>query len=423
MLLLLIFMAMAGMVGTAAGLKTADHGKNLNANLLYGRRASRSGGERVVATLKLKGSTNRIFGEHEMPETLFLSAINPGVKDPTSFHFAVRDFDDALLGIGTRNEDLVTFKGVFGDASQLARSALASQIELEGVEDFDGFRAIHQRTLRNVERAVQQFLATQITHHDVTLLKSNCYSTVKYLMMPEDQEVPDRLLERHTSFLWGDPQYFNLEDWEGCLENYPRKKCLTCSEFELILTAGGIDQDEQYRNVGGRHTFELGLSKKFVKDKDYSQCKPSFSSNKRFIKGDPTELCPPGRKRAEEVAEYWNRQTTKYLPDCDFLIDTKAHPYRLSGICDTRKGHSTTVEFDFASHDTEFWEKAENSQQDFAYQDNRQYHQNNQYSSDTPLESESDSSFGGYLKWFLGSLGFDALFVCLVVSFAAYHRY
>lgn len=333
-----------------------------------------------------------------MPETLFLSAIDPGVKNPTSFHFAVRDFNDALLGIGTRNGDLVTFTGVDGKRGgrQLEWSALASQIELEGVEDFDGFRAIDQRTLRDVEKAVQQFLETQ--HHHVALSKSNCYSTVKYLMMPEDQEVPDRLLQRHQSFLWCDPQYFNLEDWEGCLTSTTkselrRNKCLACSKFEVILTAeGGLTRWGEYRKVGGRHKFEL--SKKFVKDKDYSQCKHPV----RVDEQDLTKLCPPERKQAEEVAEYWNRQIRKYLPDCNFLIDTKARPYRLSGICDTRDSGSTIVEFDFASHDTDFWEKTENSQQDFAYQDNRQYHQNNQYSSDTPPESESDSSFGGYLK-------------------------
>lgn len=60
-------MAMAGMVGTAAGLKTApnpEYGSIPHAHLLYGRRASRSGGERVVATLKLKGATNRDFSEN-----------------------------------------------------------------------------------------------------------------------------------------------------------------------------------------------------------------------------------------------------------------------------------------------------------------------------------------------------------------------
>jgi len=105
--------------------------------LRYGRKQSKLDGEAEVLTLNLRsvGSFDR-----KIPQTLKVSVLLDERTDPDSFNFFVRNEDDALLGLGSRDGKFVTISGS-GNAD--AQCDFGSR-ELRGHLEDEGFVNKHQ---------------------------------------------------------------------------------------------------------------------------------------------------------------------------------------------------------------------------------------------------------------------------------------
>ncbi|GMH67020.1 hypothetical protein TrLO_g5361 [Triparma laevis f. longispina] len=335
--------------------------------LQYGRKQSKLDGETEVLTLNLRsvGSVN-----HRIPQTLKVSVLLDERTDPDSFNFFVRNADDALLGLGSRDGKVVTISGSGGSGSADARGDLSTK-QLRDHLEVEGFvyehQALDQEKFQEEFKRAGQIENDRYNHND----RYNYYP-------PKPAEVVDGLTETScfktvaswlgltVSFLreLTLEDYLDLNNYEGCLKPV-EGICRTCGEYLGLMRF----LEKSYANRIDRE----GLRKKKLNPK-----KCNGREGYLPVDSHTVELCSP---KIQSALDYWNRQRRNYLPDCQLMLDRTSDPWRLSGIC-SHPTSSHAVEFE-ATPTFDFMYREEYSNKEDSYHSSegyQQHYQHNYYS-------------------------------------------
>ncbi|GMH53396.1 hypothetical protein TL16_g01446 [Triparma laevis f. inornata] len=304
-------------------------------------------GETEVLTLNLRsvGSVN-----HRIPQTLKVSVLLDERTDPDSFNFFVRNADDALLGLGSRDGKVVT---ISGSGSADARGDLSTK-QLRDHLEVEGFvyehQALDQEKFQEEFKRARQIENDRYNHNPPKpaevvdgLTETSCFKTVASWLGLTVSFLRELTLE----------DYLDLNNYEGCLKPV-EGICPTCGE--LIGLMRTLEESD-------REGLLIKLNPKKCNNDHYS----------------PTvELCSP---KIQSALDYWNRQRRNYLPDCQLMLDRTSDPWRLSGIC-SHPTSSHAVEFE-ATPTFDFMYREEYSNKEDSYHSSegyQQHYQHNYYS-------------------------------------------
>ncbi|GMI00417.1 hypothetical protein TrST_g13364 [Triparma strigata] len=313
-------------------------------------------GETEALTLNLRsvGSVN-----HRIPQTLKVTVLLDERTASDSFNFFVRNADDALLGLGSRDGKVVTISGSGNADTQRQRGYFSTNQLRDHLED-EGFvyehQAVDQEKLRKEFKRAEQIYNDRYNHNPPKpaevvdgLTETSCFKIVAYTASLTVSNFRELTTE----------DYLDLKNYEGCLKTV-EGFCPTCWEFKQLSNYWyGFDL------IRGTNNLENLLHK----------LNPKCPNNHNQREQTEIELCPP---KFKSTLDYWSRQRNNYLPDCQLMLDRTSDPWRLSGICSHPTGHSHSVSFE-ATPTSDFMLKEEYSNKEDSYHSYEGYQQNNQH--------------------------------------------
>lgn len=303
--------------------------------LQYGRKQSKLDGETEVLTLNLRsvGSVG-----HRIPQTLKVSVLLDERTDPDSFNFFVRNEDDALLGLGSRDEKFVTISGSGSgnaDPNPNLTNALRDHLEDEGFVnehqevDIEKLRK-EIRRLQEMQRERDKYGNRNFARFDDGLAETLCFKTVaSWLGVRVTLGLTISNFRKLTT-----EDYLDLKNYEGCLKTI-EGFCPTCDHLLWFIETLTLES--------------VGVLRTLFNKRNHHQCNSNNRNN--------NELCPP---KIQSALDYWNRQRRNYAPDCNLMLSKTSDPWRLSGICSHPQGPSCAVEFE-ATPTSDFMHREENS--------------------------------------------------------------
>ena len=310
----------------------------------------------------------------------------------------IRGEDDGLLGLGTRDSEVVHFNGVgteqqYDLTSELLRSQLEHEYKEQQIsfdwthQEIDGqahqkvlelIRILHSLTREmSLEEAIQHLGTKPGYHRDniVDFSETKCFETLLFvhgLYEPEDFMSRTRLEGK---------EHFEPEDFEGCLKVAPGP-CISCAGSFHILT--GYEWNFRFsRHDKSFHNMELQFHKmKLQFIVDHPECFKGGEIADLEISNIPTYIPSKGQivcpNDVRDRISYWNHQRSSYLPTCQLMLDTSSPPpWRMSGLCSHKTGGTFAADYDVRPESGSFWDAYESRSGGFEYNhgDFRRYQQ------------------------------------------------
>ncbi|GMH82980.1 hypothetical protein TrVE_jg9796 [Triparma verrucosa] len=358
-------------------------------------------GETEALTLNLRsvGSVN-----HRIPQTLKVTVLLDERTASDSFNFFVRNADDALLGLGSRDGKVVTISGSGNADTQ--RGYFSTHQVRDHLED-EGFvyehQAVDQEKLKKeCERAnkIKKKHANQYGEYERDkwgdylrdengqrkprkpavvdgLTETSCFMTVASRLGLTVSNFHELTVE----------DYLDLKNFEGCLKTV-EGFCPTCGDFFNLIYYVGYEIDrvqaENLQNLFGKLFPQCGSGG------GIELCPPNLKSGNQFRPESTLDYSGRQQTKIQSTLDYWNRHRNNYLPSCQLMLDRTSSPWRLSGICSHPTGHSHSVSFE-ATPTSDFMLKEEypNKEDSYHYYEGHQQNNQHNYYSETNVFPDS----------------------------------
>eukprot|EP00520_Triparma_pacifica_P001717 CAMPEP_0118634190 /NCGR_PEP_ID=MMETSP0785-20121206/1404_1 /TAXON_ID=91992 /ORGANISM="Bolidomonas pacifica, Strain CCMP 1866" /LENGTH=313 /DNA_ID=CAMNT_0006525127 /DNA_START=179 /DNA_END=1117 /DNA_ORIENTATION=+ len=288
----------------------------------------------------------------QIPNLFWISALVNG-EDADNFSFFIRNKDEALIGMGDVNGDIVSITGSgSGGGNGLTSKGLRDHLEDEGFvfehQEIDREKFVNEA--RRVPWPNKDPLVKDVALDGLT--ETACFKTIASARGHTVSNFKKLALE----------DYFDLNNYEGCLKTV-EGFCPRCSHILGVFR-------QSYGVFDRFYQVHPGLEKYFYERNP--NC-PRYDENS-------PETCSP---KIQEVVDYWNRQRRNYFPNCNLMLDRTSDPWRLAGICSHPDGGSSAVEFEGSPIGDFMYDENDDGH---SYQPNsHQYNQYNSYSSSTNI--------------------------------------